>query len=46
MVAKLPGIQADLRHRTVRLGADPARLHLFHEGQSLLYRDRTELARA
>lgn len=46
VVAKLPGIQADLRHRTVRLGADPGRLHLFHEGQSLLYRDRTELAPA
>ena len=38
MVAKLPGIHADLRHRTVALTADPARIHLFHKGRSLLYR--------
>ena len=38
VVAKLPGIHRDLRHTTVRMAADPARLHLFHAGQSLLYR--------
>ncbi|MFN3525067.1 MAG: hypothetical protein ACK4YU_03165, partial [Paracoccus sp. (in: a-proteobacteria)] len=29
--------------RRVRLTADPQALHLFHEGQSLLYRDGVEL---
>ncbi len=38
VVAKLPGIQSDLRHRDVALTADPAKVHLFHEGRSLLYR--------
>jgi len=38
VVAKLPGIHRDLRHSTLRMTADPARLHLFHAGQSLLYR--------
>ncbi|MDD8024657.1 MAG: sn-glycerol-3-phosphate ABC transporter ATP-binding protein UgpC [Paracoccaceae bacterium] len=38
MIAKLPGIHADLRHRQVTLGADPSRVHLFHAGRSLLYR--------
>ncbi|MBD3764137.1 MAG: sn-glycerol-3-phosphate ABC transporter ATP-binding protein UgpC [Rhodobacterales bacterium] len=38
VVAKLPGIHQGLRRSTVRLGADPARLHLFHQGQSLLWR--------
>ncbi len=37
MIAKLPGIHADLRHSTVTLTADPAKLHLFHNGRSLLY---------
>ena len=37
-VGKLPGIHADLRHRSVRLTATPAKVHLFHEGVSLLYR--------
>ena len=38
VVAKLPGIHADLRHRTVRLTAAPAKVHLFAKGRSLLYR--------
>ncbi|MDF2139947.1 sn-glycerol-3-phosphate ABC transporter ATP-binding protein UgpC [Paenirhodobacter sp. CAU 1674] len=38
MIAKLPGTHADLRHRQVTLGADPAKVHLFHAGRSLLYR--------
>ena len=40
VIAKLPGIHRDLRGRDVRLGADPRRVHVFHDGQSLLYRDR------
>ncbi|MFN4172671.1 MAG: ABC transporter ATP-binding protein [Pseudorhodobacter sp.] len=38
VVAKLPGIHAGLRHRSVSLSADPAKVHLFHKGRSLLYR--------
>ena len=38
VIAKLPGIHADLRGQRVRLTADPARLHLFADGRSLLYR--------
>ncbi|MFE3839177.1 ABC transporter ATP-binding protein [Pseudogemmobacter sonorensis] len=38
VVAKLPGIHPGLRHQTLRLGADPAKVHLFADGQSLLYR--------
>jgi len=38
VVAKLPGIHADLRRREVRLSADPNKVHLFHKGRSLLYR--------
>jgi len=36
-LAKLPGIHAGLRGESVRLTADPAKLHLFHDGKSLLY---------
>ena len=39
VIAKLPGIHNGLNHQTVRLTADPEALHLFHDGQSLLYRD-------
>jgi len=39
VTAKLPGIHTGLNHKTVRLTADPEALHLFHNGQSLLYRD-------
>ncbi|QYK40448.1 MAG: sn-glycerol-3-phosphate ABC transporter ATP-binding protein UgpC [Paracoccaceae bacterium] len=38
VVAKLPGIHPGLRHQTVRLSADPSKVHLFHAGKSLLYR--------
>jgi alpha-glucoside transport system ATP-binding protein len=38
MIAKLPGIHSGLRRATVSLTADPASVHLFHQGQSLLYR--------
>lgn len=38
LIAKLPGIHKGLRGTSVRLYADPAKLHLFHNGQSLLYR--------
>ncbi|RMD95217.1 MAG: ABC transporter ATP-binding protein [Alphaproteobacteria bacterium] len=38
VLAKLPGVHADLRGRTVRLAAEPAKVHLFHEGRSLLWR--------
>jgi alpha-glucoside transport system ATP-binding protein len=38
VVAKLPGIHADLRHREVRLSADPRKVHLFHNGKSLFHR--------
>ena len=38
VVAKLPGVRAGLRHRLVRLTADPAKVHLFAGGRSLLYR--------
>ncbi|MGZ3217950.1 ABC transporter ATP-binding protein [Paracoccus sp. T5] len=39
IIAKLPGIHPGLNGRRVRLTAPPNALHLFHEGQSLLYRD-------
>ncbi|MGA0542724.1 ABC transporter ATP-binding protein [Neotabrizicola sp. VNH66] len=38
VIAKLPGIRPELRHSTVRLTADPAKVHLFTGGKSLLYR--------
>jgi len=38
VVGKLPGIHANLRRQTVTLGADPNKVHLFHNGTSLLYR--------
>jgi alpha-glucoside transport system ATP-binding protein len=38
VIAKLPGIHAGLRHQTVRLTAAPAKVHLFADGRSLLYR--------
>ncbi|OUS36479.1 ABC transporter ATP-binding protein [Rhodobacterales bacterium 56_14_T64] len=37
-IAKLPGIHNGLRGQSVRLTATPAKVHLFHNGQSLLYR--------
>ena len=38
VIAKLPGIHNEMRGRSVRLTADPAKVHLFANGQSLLYR--------
>ena len=38
VVAKLPGIRPELRYRTVKLTADPKKVHLFANGKSLLYR--------
>lgn len=38
VVAKLPGIHTDVRRTTVALGAEPAKVHLFANGISLLYR--------
>ena len=38
VIAKLPGIQHDLRHKTVALSAAPAKVHVFADGRSLLYR--------
>ncbi len=38
VIAKLAGIHPGLRHQTVRLGAAPAKVHVFHAGKSLLYR--------
>ncbi|OWU68515.1 ABC transporter ATP-binding protein [Roseovarius sp. 22II1-1F6A] len=38
VIAKLPGIHPDLKHRTVGLRAAPEKIHLFANGRSLLYR--------
>jgi len=38
VIGKLPGIHADLRGNSVKLGATPDKMHIFHEGISLLYR--------
>ncbi|MCL4137674.1 UNVERIFIED_CONTAM: hypothetical protein GTU68_013950 [Idotea baltica] len=38
MLAKLPGIHEGLRGQTVRVCADPAKVQIFHNGQSLYYR--------
>jgi alpha-glucoside transport system ATP-binding protein len=38
VLAKLPGIHADARGRTIRLGVHPSRVHVFRNGVSLLYR--------
>ena len=35
LIAKLPGIQNDLRGATVKLTADPQKVQIFHEGKSL-----------
>ena len=40
VVGKLAGIHPDLRGKEVHLGADPSKVHVFHDTQSLLYRDR------
>jgi alpha-glucoside transport system ATP-binding protein len=38
LIAKLPGIHGGLRGQRVRLFARPDKVHLFHNGRSLLYR--------
>jgi alpha-glucoside transport system ATP-binding protein len=38
VIGKLPGIHAGLRGSSVRLGASPDKVHVFHNGVSLLYR--------
>ena len=38
VVAKLPGIHADLRGQEVRLDADPRKVQIFHQGRSLRVR--------
>ena len=40
VIAKLPGIHKELRNLDVRLTADPSKVHVFDDTQSLLYRDR------
>ena len=39
MIGKLPGIHKDLRGQVTRLTADPAKVHVFKDGVSLLYPD-------
>ncbi|WP_226780816.1 ABC transporter ATP-binding protein [Oceaniglobus trochenteri] len=39
VLGKLPGIHSDLRGNTVKLGATPDKVHVFRDGQSLLYRE-------
>ncbi|SMX34772.1 ABC transporter ATP-binding protein [Actibacterium lipolyticum] len=38
IIAKLPGIHGELRGNSVKLTADPSKVHLFMDGKSLLYR--------
>ena len=38
MIGKLPGIHADLRGQSVKMTAVPEKVHVFHDGKSLLYR--------
>jgi alpha-glucoside transport system ATP-binding protein len=38
VLAKMPGIHQGLRGQTVKVGADPAKVQLFSNGQSLYYR--------
>ncbi|WP_425098601.1 ABC transporter ATP-binding protein [Tropicibacter sp. S64] len=40
VIAKLPGIHKTMRGMDVKLTADPSKVHVFEDGQSLLYRDR------
>ena len=39
VIAKLPGIHSNLRGRDVKVTAQPDKVHLFADGNSLLYRD-------
>ena len=38
IIAKLPGIHAEVRGKSVKLGADPAKVQVFLDGTSLYYR--------
>ncbi|MEO9649907.1 MAG: sn-glycerol-3-phosphate ABC transporter ATP-binding protein UgpC [Roseobacter sp.] len=38
VIGKLQGIHADLKGKEMKMTADPAKVHLFMNGQSLLYR--------
>ena len=38
VIAKLPGIHADVRGQSVRLTAEPEKVQVFHNGRSLYYR--------
>ncbi len=38
VIAKLQGIHRDVRTQTMRMSADPSKVHLFADGRSLLYR--------
>ena len=38
ILAKLPGTHSEMRGHKVKLTAEPDRIHLFHNGKSLLYR--------
>ncbi|WP_299142712.1 sn-glycerol-3-phosphate ABC transporter ATP-binding protein UgpC [uncultured Tateyamaria sp.] len=38
VLAKMPGIHQDLRGTTVKVGAEPGKVQLFHNGKSLYYR--------
>ena len=38
VIGKLAGIHSDLRGRSVKLSAEPSKVHLFRDGASLLYR--------
>ena len=38
VLAKLAGIHDEVRGKDVKLTADPSKVHIFHEGTSLLYR--------
>ncbi|MGI9393307.1 MAG: ABC transporter ATP-binding protein [Boseongicola sp.] len=40
VIGKLQGIHKDLRGSEVSLTADPSKVHIFQDSQSLLYRDR------
>ncbi|RLQ89043.1 ABC transporter ATP-binding protein [Notoacmeibacter ruber] len=37
VIAKLPGVHPDMKHKTVTLTADPEKMHIFKDGVSLLY---------
>lgn len=38
IIAKLAGIHTDIRGKTLKFKADPAKVQIFHNGQSLYYR--------